>query len=97
MGVLLTTLTGRSLNSSTLPGCPLSSTLYSRLPIFMVPAGTATLVLPSAVTMSEGESPVAYSAVGLRLTITARLRPPNGAGEESPSIVKSWTRMKLRL
>ena len=95
-GVPLTTLIGNWLKSATRSGLPLSSTLYSRSPIFTVPAGMMTLVEAREVPTSCGERPLAYSSVGCRLTITARLMPPSGAGDDRPSMVKSLTRMKLR-
>ncbi len=95
-GAPSTILTGMRANSATSDGLEFMRTLYSRLPMRAVPAGRITFEVFSALTTSNGESPLLDSARGSMSTLICRCLPPNGAGVDSPGIVNSRTRMKLR-
>ena len=60
-----------------------------------VPDGMITFEVASELPRSLAETLLAYNSVGSIFTITARVTPPRGAGDEKPGIVKSCNRIKL--
>ena len=59
---------GRSFSPLIVVGLPFMSTLYSKAPIFAVPAGRMRFCALIAFTTSSGDSPFAWSAAVFKST-----------------------------
>ncbi len=86
---------GSALSWSMVNGLLLRRMLYSKPPIFCVPAGMIWFCCASAVATSCADSPLACSACGSRSICTWRTLPPYGDGIATPATDSNCGRITL--